>query len=63
MKREIFDYLDLLENFKQVNRPIMPKFNLSAYTDNEYVNAIKSVNDDFENIDDFNVYMQYLKGD
>ncbi len=56
-------YIEYLSSLKEITKPSMPKFNLSAYTDNEYVSAISSVLKEYECIDDYNLTLQYLKGE
>jgi len=63
MQREVFHYIEYLSNFKELNRPKMPNFDVGAYTDIEYVNAIKEINLDFDKVDDFKVYEKFLKGE
>ena len=63
MDEEIREYVQLLYNVKEVEKPLMPKFDLSAYTDNEYLSAISSIQNDFDLIDDFAVTIKFLKGD
>lgn len=63
MLEEIMEYEKYLLNFVMVKKPKMPKFNIAAYTDNEYVNAIENVVLDFENVKDEHLTIRYLKGD
>lgn len=63
MQREIFEYIKYLSSFKEMNRPKMPNFDLSAYTDNEYQKVINEINQDFDVVDDFDVYLRFLKGE
>ncbi len=49
--------------FVELDKPIMPKFDLSAYTDNEYLLTINELNEDFDLILDEEVYSDYLKGE
>ena len=63
MLKEIMEYEKYLLNFDMVKKPKMPKFDIAAYTENEYVNAIKNVVSDFENIEDEHLTIHYLKGD
>ena len=62
MQQEIYGYLEYLNNFKELTRPAMPNFDLSAYSDSEYTNAINAVMNDFENVDDINITIERLKG-
>ena len=63
MNDEVSAYVEYLEKFGEVLRPQMPKFDYSAYSDNEYKNAITQVMKDYENIDDFDITIKHLKGD
>ena len=63
MEQEILAYIEYLADFWEVKKPQMPNFDLSAYTDNEYKKAIEEVNQDYENINDFDVYLRFLKGE
>ena len=63
MDVEMLEYQKYLLNFGEVKKPLMPKFNELAYTDNEYLLAIKSVNEDFELIDDEYLTIKHLRGD
>ena len=55
-------YIKFLSCFKTVNKPLMPKFDVHAYTESEYLNAIYSINKELEKIDDLNLTIQFLKG-
>ena len=63
MKEEISEYIKYLDSFKDVKKPPMPIFSTSAYTDNEYISVIDSIMKDYENIDDFEISLKYLKGE
>jgi len=56
-------YIEYLKNFNYVQKPKMPNFNVFAYTENEYLNAIYSINKDFECINDVELTLKYLKGE
>jgi len=56
-------YIEFLRDFKQLNRPEMPKFNVSAYTESEYLNAINEINLNYEFVDDLSITEHFLKGD
>ena len=56
-------YIEFLQNFTELERPIMPKFDVSAYTESEYVTAISNTMREYENIDDLGVTEHFLKGD
>ena len=63
MREEINEYFTYLLNFNVVKKPSMPKFNVSAYTENEYVSAVNELMLDFNKIDDYETTLKYLKGD
>ena len=63
MQREIFHYIEYLAKFRELKRPQMPNFDKRAYTDIEYVNAIKEINNEFDQVDDIEVYEKFLKGE
>ena len=56
-------YIEFLQNFQELERPLMPKFNVSAYTESEYVGAVEDVMREYEFIDDLSVTEHFLKGD
>lgn len=56
-------YIEFLQNFQELERPVMPKFDVSAYTESEYVTAINEVVREYEYIDDLGVTEHFLKGD
>jgi hypothetical protein len=56
-------YIEFLQISKEFIKPLMPKFNVSAYTESEYVKAINEINLDYEFIDDLTVTEHFLKGD
>ena len=56
-------YIEFLQCFKEIERPLMPKFNVLAYTESEYLNVIKELNTDYEFVDDLNITEHFLKGD
>jgi len=49
--------------FGELTRPQMPKIDHSAYSDSEYKNAINDVMKDYENVDDFDITIKFLKGE
>lgn len=63
MWEEIEGYEKYLLNFGVVEKPIMPKFDVSAYTDNEYTSAIFNILKDFDLIDDEYLTVDRFKGD
>ena len=56
-------YIIFLLNSRELVRPVMPKFNISAYTENEYVTAINEIVKDYEFVDDMEVLEHFLKGE
>ena len=62
MEQEIFAYLEYLSTFTELTRPAMPNFNLFAYSDSEYTNAINVIMQDYQNVDDIDVTLERLKG-
>ena len=63
MNEEIEEYEKYLLSFGMVEKPPMPKFNESAYTDNEYLSIIFDLMKDFDLLDDEYLTIQHLKGD
>ena len=63
MHEEINGYEKYLLSFCVVEKPIMPKFDLSAYTDNEYLSAVHCLMCDYGGIDDEYLTIQHLKGE
>ena len=63
MKEEIEAYEKYLLNFGVVERPVFPKFDVLAYTDNEYVYVVEELMNDFNNIDDDYLVLQHLLGE
>lgn len=59
----VSEYIAYLMQFVELDKPIMPKFDLGAYTDNEYLLTIGELNEDFDLILDEEVYSDYLKGE
>ena len=62
MFEEIKEYERYLLNFRTVNKPKMPNFDISAYTDSKYILAISELEKDFNLVDDFLLTIAYLKG-
>jgi len=56
-------YIEFLLNSRELVCPAMPNFNISAYTESEYVTAIRDIMREYENIDDLGVTEHFLKGD
>lgn len=63
MNDEIREYIDSLVGSVEIKKPFMPKHDLSAYTENEYLREMYRINNDFDKIDDYELYIEYLKGD
>lgn len=63
MDKEIKAYEDYLLNFGVVKRPIMPKFDVLAYTDSEYTSVIQNLLEDFDLFDDEYLTVERFKGD
>ena len=64
MNQEIMEYEKYLLSFGLVEKPPMPNFDLLAYTDNEYQQAIFNIMHDFDVFDDESLFVQrFLKGD
>lgn len=61
MKDEIKAYAEYLLNLGVVKKPDMPKFDVSAYTESEYLSTIFEINKDYENIDEEYLTIKYLK--
>ena len=63
MDEQAIAYLEYLLEFREVQKPSMPKFDLSAYNDNEYTLAVEEINREFDKIDDFDIALRYLQGE
>ena len=63
MQREIFAYIEYLGSFKEAKKPQMPKFDVSAYTDIEYRTIMQEIDDEFNSVNDVDVYLKFLKGE
>lgn len=63
MDEEIQAYEEYLLSFGLVEKPQMPKFDESAYTDNEYLVAVFESYLAFEMVDDGYLSILHLKGD
>lgn len=61
MNEEINAYIEYLLNFSMVHKPIMPKFNVLAYTDNEYTSAIYNIMKDYSMVEDEYLTIEHLK--
>ena len=63
MYEEIQEYEKYLLNFGVVTKPVMPKFDERAYTDNEYISALFESLTAFDCVDDEYLTIMHLKGD
>lgn len=63
MDEEIREYEKYLASFGVVEKPKMPKFNVSAYTDNEYLSVVYGLLNDYDKLDEEYLTINYLKGD
>lgn len=57
------EYIEQLMVERVVEKPVMPDFDVSAYTDNEYLSEISKLNLCFDKIDDFYLTLKFLKGE
>ena len=62
MNKEIEEYVKYLLNFGMVEKPIMPKFDVGAYTESEYLSVVFEWQKLF-NFDDENLTIKHLKGE
>ncbi len=63
MYEEIEAYEKYLLNFRIVEKPIMPKFDLLAYTESEYLSTIFSISSEYDVVDDEYLTVERFKGD
>ena len=63
MREEIEAYQKYLLNFGVVEKPKMPKFDVEAYTDNEYLSFVYDELKIYDKIDDEYLTIQHLKGE
>lgn len=63
MEEQVNAYIKYLAGFGVVQKPVMPKFDVVAYTENEYVKAITNIEQQFEFTDCVGLTEQYLKGE
>ena len=63
MNEEINAYEEYLLSFGLVEKQQMPKFDLRAYTENEYTSAIFELLKDFDIFDDEYLTVERFKGD
>ncbi len=63
MNNQVESYIEYLGKMQQVTKPKMPEFDDKAYTENEYVKAIQTIEEDFKNTDCLDLTISYLKGE
>ena len=63
MSEEIMAYIDFLHNYNEVKKPDMPKFDVGAYTENEYLLTVFNLLKEFDFIDDEYLTIKHLKGE
>lgn len=63
MNDEVEAYINYLGKINMVTKPILPNFDVGAYNENEYVKAIKTIENDFLFVDSFDLTIQHLKGE
>ena len=63
MKKINDAYIKFLLYFNELERPPMPKFDVFAYTESEYVSAIDEIIRDYEFVDDLSITEHFLKGE
>lgn len=63
MNEEIEAYMEYLLSFGMVQKPKMPRFDVGAYTDNEYQDTVFDIMRDMDNIDDEYLTHQHLEGE
>ncbi len=63
MDELIREYINYIAHLEEIKRPEMPNFNLSAYTESEYVDTIKELMDAYDLVDDFELTVQFIKGE
>ena len=56
-------YVDFLLSMKEFEKPKMPKFDASAYTESEYLSVMEFIENDYKYIDDLLLTERFLKGD
>ncbi len=62
MNEQADAYIHYIGTMRDFDKPKMPKFDVSAYTENEYVRAITTIENEFEYTDSFDLTIDYLKG-
>ncbi len=63
MDELIREYVEYISRLNEVKRPNKPKFDISAYTESEYISAINELMLDFDLVDDFERTIEFLKGE
>ena len=63
MNEEIEDYVRYLLSFSVIEKPIMPKFDVLAYTDNEYLSVVFGILKEFDFLDSEPLTINHLKGE
>ena len=56
-------YVEFLLQMKGFEKPKMPQFDETAYTENEYVSLINFIEEEYKYIDDLQLTLDFLKGD
>ncbi len=62
MNELIREYIEYIAHLKEIDRPKMPKFDPSAYTESEYTYAINDLMALYDKVDDFELTLQFIKG-
>lgn len=62
MDKLVYEYIKYLAEMEGVNKPTMPIIDTSAYSDNEYLLAIGELMNDYANIDDLSISLEFLRG-
>lgn len=61
MDELVYEYIKYLTKLDTISKPTMPIINPLAYSDNEYLLAIGEVMNDYSNIDDLSISLEFLK--
>lgn len=56
-------YVEFLLGMKEFEKPEMPKFDVSAYTESEYLSVMEFIENDYKYLDDLRLTESFLKGD
>ena len=56
-------YIDFLISIKEVNKHPMPNIDVNAYTESEYLYAMREINDAFKDVDDLHITENFVKGE